>query len=585
MKVLCVTFRYGQDVYGGAESYFRELAEEMRRFGAEVDVCTTKTHNLRPLIKSGEIWDNNLRDEKINDIDVHRFPVKNPNKYIALIFEKIIQFELEKEEKLATNRLLDIGEKYLEDKNGVLLTGWNQLERYDNFSMRWTRKNPILLIKDEDIEEVAITFQNKKRINGEIVFSSSTYEKRFPLPKDTNWKLFRFDVPNISGELYVSINLSRCWRPLKDFRSLGIGVSEITYKTKKYEKLIDLEIDYKKLLIKNGLFIEHFEASANKRSKIYGVLFDYLRGPKSPKMLRWLESNVSNYDMIIAQMLPFNTLKYSLVAKKHNIPLILLPLMHIDDEFYHWKHYYEILKKADMVLAISNYSKKEFFDRIGVKSKFVGSGINKDYFFTENVDGIAFKTKYNLEGKDIILTVSRKNQSKRYDLLIDAIKEINRDFKNAHLVMIGPDDDKVPINSENVSYLGKVSQEDLLNAYDACTVFAMMSESESFGMVFCEAWARKKPVIGNIYCGAVSNLIDNGIDGFLCSNVEEIIKNVEIILKDEKLALKFGERGLKKVIENYTWDIVTKKVVNVYSEILSKNNVTIQLPTNQHQEP
>lgn len=571
MKVLFVTFRYGRDVYGGAESYFRELAEGMCRLGAEVDVCTTKTHSLIPLIKSGQIWDNTLNDEKINEIEVRRFPVENPNKYIALVFEKIIQFELDKEEKLTADRLLTIGKKYLEDGSGVLLTGWNQLERYGNFSMRWTKKNSIVLINDKNIEEVNITLQNKKHINGEIVFSSSTYEKKYPLPKNTDWKCISFDVPNISGELLISINLSRCWRPLKDFRSLGIGVSDITYKTKEYEKQIDLEIDYRKLLIKSGLFIEHFEANANNRNKIYSVLFDYLRGPKSSEMLQWLESNISNYDIVIAQMLPFNTLKYSLIAKKHNIPLVALPLMHIDDEFYHWKHYYEILKEADVVLAISNYSKQNLFDRIGANSTFVGAGINKNDFFAENVDGTVFKSKYNLEGKDVILTVSRKNPSKRYDLLIDAVKKINSDFKNAHLVMIGPDDDKTSINSENVSYLGKVSQIDLVNAYDACTVFAMMSESESFGMVFCEAWARKKPVIGSVHCGAVSDLIDNGIDGFLCSNVEEIRKNIRTILKDEELAQKLGENGLKKVINNYTWDIVTKKVMDLCCNILSKS--------------
>ena len=462
MKLLFVTFRYGLDVYGGAESHFRELSEGMCRLGAEVDVCATKTHNLSPLIKSGQIWDNNLKDEKINGIEVHRFPVKNPNKYIALLFEKIIQFELDREEKLSTDRLLAIGEKYLEDKNGVLLTGWNQLERYDTLSMRWTKKNSTILIKDNDITEVNITFQNRKKINGEIVFSSSTYEKKYPLPKTTHWSSINFDVPNIFGRLYISINLNTCWRPLKDFRSLGIIVSEITYKTKEYEKQIDLEIDYKKLLIKNKLFIEHFEDNANKRNKIYSLLFDYLRGPKSSKMLNWLENNVSNYDIIIAQMLPFNTLKYSLIAKKHNKPLVLLPLMHVDDEFYHWKHYYEILKKADVVLSNSNYSKQNFFDRIGTNNIFVGPGIHKDDFFTENIDGTAFKTKYRFEGKDIILTVSRKNPSKRYDLLIDAINKINKDFENVHLVMIGPDDDKALIDSKNVSYLGKVSQVDLV---------------------------------------------------------------------------------------------------------------------------
>jgi glycosyltransferase involved in cell wall biosynthesis len=97
-----------------------------------------------------------------------------------------------------------------------------------------------------------------------------------------------------------------------------------------------------------------------------------------------------------------------------------------------------------------------------------------------------------------------------------------------------------------------------------------MSETESFGMVFCEAWARKKPVIGNINCGAVSTLIDNGVDGFLCSTVEEIIERIERLLTDKELAKKLGENGFEKVVNNYAWEMVADKVYNCYNKLIDR---------------
>ncbi|WP_410509095.1 glycosyltransferase [Methanosarcina hadiensis] len=568
MRILGVTFRYGKDVYGGAEAHMKELAEGLRELGAEVDICTTKSHGIRHLIKSGELWDNTLESEEINGVRVIRLPVKNPSRYVSLILEKLIQAELDKEERASENKIIGICEEHLEEENGVLLTGWNQLERYGSFSMRWTKRNPIILIKDKKITKVSLTISNRKRIGGEILFRSSNKELRFPLPVTKDWEHLSFDFSEISGKLLIYIRLNRGWKPLKDFRTLGISVSRINYVSEGIEKSVDLENDYRKVLIKNGLFVEHYINNAGKRADNYGKFFDYMRGPRSPEMAKWLDNNVHKYDIVIAQMLPFNTLQTSLIAKKYDVPLILLPLMHIDDEFYHWKHYYETIKKGDMVLANSSYSKTAFYDRIGAKSTFVGPGVSKETFFQQGIDPESFRSKYKLENKRIILTVSRKNPGKRYDILIKSMERIDQHFKDAHMVMIGPDDDKLPVGSVNVSYLGKVSQEDLVNAYEACEVFVMMSESESFGMVFCEAWTRKKPVIGNLYCGAVSSLIDDGKDGFLCGNEAEVADRIEKLLNDRSLAAELGENGLKKVLENHTWDIVTKKVMNICKENL-----------------
>ena len=61
MRVLHVTFRYGRDVYGGAEYHLRKLTDELIRKGLDIDIVTTTTHKLTPLIKSGVLWVSGFR--------------------------------------------------------------------------------------------------------------------------------------------------------------------------------------------------------------------------------------------------------------------------------------------------------------------------------------------------------------------------------------------------------------------------------------------------------------------------------------------------------------------------------------------
>ena len=114
-------------------------------------------------------------------------------------------------------------------------------------------------------------------------------------------------------------------------------------------------------------------------------------------------------------------------------------------ELHHWRHYYESLPdKPDVVHALSQYSKARLFDKIGAKSICVGAGIDKDIFINNQVNGEKFREKYGLYNKDIILTVSRKSGSKRYDMLIKAVENAKKTFRNAWLVMMGPDEDGLP---------------------------------------------------------------------------------------------------------------------------------------------
>ena len=99
----------------------------------------------------------------------------------------------------------------------------------------------------------------------------------------------------------------------------------------------------------------------------------------------------------------------------------------------------------------------------------------------------------------------------------------------------------------------------------AADIFVLPSASESFGVVFLEAWACKKPVIGAA-TGAVSSVVNNGIDGLLFNHGDEkdLAEKLALLIADPQLRQTMGNNGYKKIQEKYAWPVITKKFREAY---------------------
>jgi glycosyltransferase involved in cell wall biosynthesis len=133
--------------------------------------------------------------------------------------------------------------------------------------------------------------------------------------------------------------------------------------------------------------------------------------------------------------------------------------------------------------------------------------------------------------------------------------------------MVGRDADGVPISSERVRQLGTLSDAELSAAYDACAMFVLPSMFESFGMVFLDAWMHGKPVIGNRVSGAAAALIEDGRDGYLCGDANEIRTAMRRLLDDPALAERLGSAGRQKVLAEYTWERAADRAMAAFAEV------------------
>ena len=125
----------------------------------------------------------------------------------------------------------------------------------------------------------------------------------------------------------------------------------------------------------------------------------------------------------------------------------------------------------------------------------------------------------------------------------------------------------------NIKFTGFIAEADLNKIMNACDIYVMPNrrvgdDVEGYGIVFMEANACKKPVIGGRSGGVVDAIID-GKTGFLVDShsVSDISEKILDLLKDEKKNKNIGMNGFKLVINERNWDIVVSKIRNIISDL------------------
>lgn len=125
---------------------------------------------------------------------------------------------------------------------------------------------------------------------------------------------------------------------------------------------------------------------------------------------------------------------------------------------------------------------------------------------------------------------------------------------------------------DKVRFLGFVSDRRLLSEYyKKADVFLLPSRFEPFGLTTLEAMA----------CGAVTmvsrvagsrELIIDGVNGFIVDMHErgKTAKQIVSILNDKKLKKRISENGVMTVQKHYSWDIISKKISNLYATLIIK---------------
>jgi len=122
---------------------------------------------------------------------------------------------------------------------------------------------------------------------------------------------------------------------------------------------------------------------------------------------------------------------------------------------------------------------------------------------------------------------------------------------------------------DGIHLLGVISQAEKRDMLAAIDVLALPSRTESFGIVYLEAWANRKPVIAAAV-GAVPELVRHGENGLLVpfGSPHELAGCLRDLLRDAALSRALGAHGQELVMRSYTWEHVIERVRVAYARAL-----------------
>jgi len=184
----------------------------------------------------------------------------------------------------------------------------------------------------------------------------------------------------------------------------------------------------------------------------------------------------------------------------------------------------------------------------------------------------------------VILTVGRWAASERYkgaDGLIRAMAQLRMKFPGLYLVAVGDGDDlsrfkKIAVDSgvsESVRFLTGLSREEIAACYARCEIFALPSTGEGFGLVFLEAMAFGKPSVG-ADCGGTTDVVEDRVNGVLVppGDSERLVEALAVLLKDELLRAKLGQRGAEIVRRDFSFEVFQRKLELILEECGLESN-------------
>lgn len=289
------------------------------------------------------------------------------------------------------------------------------------------------------------------------------------------------------------------------------------------------------------------------------------------------KENIEDFDIIHSTNLFSDGAIALKIFEDYKIPYIIAIRGSDINKFFKYRpDLYPLVKKillnAKKIIFISKSLEKNFFELsviknlkqdLSSKSLVIYNGIDNYWLQNANV-------KKNITPSNI-LYIGNFSKNKNVVSLIKAVLELNKEFPNIKLDIIGnggSQEKEIISYSQNkkgiINYHGPIyDNSELKRHFENGHIFAMPSIGETFGLVYVEGLSQGLPYICSI---------NQGVDGSFNKNVGEAVNPNSI---------KSISKGIKKIIKNYekysnkhidlsifNWEEISKSYINIYSDVI-----------------
>ena len=244
---------------------------------------------------------------------------------------------------------------------------------------------------------------------------------------------------------------------------------------------------------------------------------------------------------------------------------------------------------SDCIITVS-YAMKDELEKLGFppnKIRVCWNGVDPDKY---NPNKITYEEKLQLrrnyginDDENMIFFVGRLVTVKGVDKLLKAMPSVLKDFPKTKLVILGIGDLEWPcrnmakdfgIEDKIIFRTEFINESERIKHYASSDCVVFPSIYEPFGIVCTESMSMAKPtVVGATGTnGFREQIIPTGErqNGFHVNphDPEDISWGIKEVLQDKKRAEWMGENARKRVLEEFSWDGVAKKTLDIYKEFL-----------------
>ena len=300
---------------------------------------------------------------------------------------------------------------------------------------------------------------------------------------------------------------------------------------------------------------------------------------------KWLDGNIRRFDIVhlAGNWSPINVLAY-MAALKHNVPYVFSAMGALDiigrSSFV--KHMFRflwtrpILRNANAVIAISPREYRDYM-RFGVpetKISFIPNGLKIDGLDNKNDD--AFRERYGLDCRKIVLFIGRLSPGKGADILVEAFSSIAGDFPDYQLLIFGNDHGGFQSKVEDTIDAFKIRKAVRIFppifgvekswAYHAAELIVLPSRYDTMTIIALEAAACGCPVLITDQCDSAV-IGDNG--GLVVScDASSLAKGIRDVLGDCNARKKMGSVAKEFVLKTYQWDKISDEFIHLFVKII-----------------
>ena len=304
--------------------------------------------------------------------------------------------------------------------------------------------------------------------------------------------------------------------------------------------------------------------------------------PWLPGLHDALDELAGSVDVVHGFAIPFESILGAAAdfAVKRRVPFLLTPFLHTGpldspsvSRGYAMPHQIALLRQADAVVAMTKVE-SAFLAQRGVLSErlhVIPAGIPlSDYPCVEEPSEYA---------PPVVLFLGAATYEKGALHLAQAMQRLWSEGVTAQFVLLGTVTEQFrgyyqalpAVDKARIRLQGVVSDNEKREWLQRATLLAMPSRVDSFGIVFLEAWAYRKPVVG-ADAGGIPAVIDHGTNGLLApfGDVAEIASSIRRLLQRPDEAKRLGQAGREKLQSNYAWEGIFPRLTNLYEKVLTQ---------------